>query len=242
MTVHDAKQPYMIYEGPPPKRPVAPEPVAAETVGADEAEAERAPGSRFGVGLLVAGTLAAGIAIGVWLAPSLRPTDAIAPAEPTAPFALSVARPAEAPPPAAIETSPVAAEALPDERPRPHTVSAPSRSKPAPARVAPPQRVKTAARNTATRSPATVGGCKAGGSRALVTLCADPAIAAADNEMRGAFQRALKSGAPATALRAEQDDWLAVREDAARRSPGDLANAYQQRIEELNAIADEPPH
>ena len=75
-----------------------------------------------------------------------------------------------------------------------------------------------------------------------MTICADASIAAADQDMRKAYQRALRSGAPAAALRAQQDDWLALREDAARRSPSDLAAAYEERIADLNAIADEPPH
>ena len=85
-------------------------------------------------------------------------------------------------------------------------------------------------------------GCKPGASRLQVTLCADATLAAADQDMKRAYQRALKSGAPVKILRAQQDDWQAASETAAARSPGDLASAYRQRIDDLNALADDPPH
>jgi hypothetical protein len=46
------------------------------------------------------------------------------------------------------------------------------------------------------------------------------------------------SGIPYRELRAEQDDWLSIREQAARRSPEAVASIYRQRIGELNAIAE----
>jgi uncharacterized protein len=39
-------------------------------------------------------------------------------------------------------------------------------------------------------------------------------------------------------LRDEQDDWLAIRESAARYSRSAVADVYRQRIRELNAMAD----
>ncbi|MFI4950885.1 MAG: lysozyme inhibitor LprI family protein, partial [Caulobacterales bacterium] len=86
-------------------------------------------------------------------------------------------------------------------------------------------------------------GCEAAGSRAEQAICADPALAAADQEMRRAYRRALDSGAAPAPLRASQEDWLIASEVAADRSPADLAGAYRRRIAELNAVAvQEPPH
>ena len=69
-------------------------------------------------------------------------------------------------------------------------------------------------------------------------MCSDPALAAADRQMARAFQRALRAGVPYDQLRAEQNDWLDIRDDAARRSPRALSAVYDQRIEELNEMAD----
>lgn len=69
-------------------------------------------------------------------------------------------------------------------------------------------------------------------------VCADASLAAADREMAQAYRRALRAGASAEDLRLEQRDWIALREDAARRSPQALAAIYFQRIDDLNAIAD----
>jgi uncharacterized protein YecT (DUF1311 family) len=82
-------------------------------------------------------------------------------------------------------------------------------------------------------------GCSAAPSRAAQMVCADPELAAADRELNRAWRRALRSGAPVDQLRQDQRDWLAIREDAARRSPRALANVYDQRIDELNQIADD---
>jgi len=72
-------------------------------------------------------------------------------------------------------------------------------------------------------------------------VCADPALASADRQMARAYQRALRAGAAPGELRQEQRDWMAIREDAARQSPRALAQIYDQRIQELNQIADRAP-
>jgi len=46
---------------------------------------------------------------------------------------------------------------------------------------------------------------------------------------------------PARDLRDEQQDWLAIREDAARRSPFAVRRLYEQRIDELNALVEDAP-
>jgi uncharacterized protein len=71
-------------------------------------------------------------------------------------------------------------------------------------------------------------------------VCSDPALAAADRHLARAYQRALRFGVPYDLLRAQQEDWLAVREEAARRSPRAVAGLYDQRIEQLNAMARGP--
>jgi uncharacterized protein YecT (DUF1311 family) len=81
--------------------------------------------------------------------------------------------------------------------------------------------------------------CAGARSAAEAMVCGDSDLAAVDRELARAYRRALQSGSAApSAIRADQRDWLAIREDAARHSRRALANVYQQRIEELNAIAD----
>ena len=91
------------------------------------------------------------------------------------------------------------------------------------------------------RAVGSSGSCGAAASRAAQMVCEDPDLAAADRALNQAYRRALRSGAPVDQLRAEQRDWLAIREDAARRSPRALASVYEQRIDDLNEIADDGP-
>jgi uncharacterized protein YecT (DUF1311 family) len=79
-----------------------------------------------------------------------------------------------------------------------------------------------------------------GGANGLAEqmVCSDPALAAADQEMSRAYGRALRAGGSPDALRADQRDWLAIREDAAHVSRRALAQVYQQRIDELSAAAE----
>lgn len=81
--------------------------------------------------------------------------------------------------------------------------------------------------------------CRAARSRAEEMVCQDPALAAADRRMAQAFRRATESGVPYAELRGEQDDWLSIREAAARRSPEAVASIYDQRTEELEAMSEE---
>jgi uncharacterized protein YecT (DUF1311 family) len=91
------------------------------------------------------------------------------------------------------------------------------------------------------RSVGSAAPCGAAASRAAQMVCDDPDLAAADRELNQAYRRALRSGAPADQLRDDQRDWLAIREDAANRSPRALASVYEQRIDELNQVADDGP-
>jgi hypothetical protein len=84
---------------------------------------------------------------------------------------------------------------------------------------------------------AAAGRCAGAASLADEMVCQDPRLAAADREMSRALRRAMDAGAPPDELRAEQRDFAAIREDAARHSARALASAYAQRIDELNALA-----
>jgi uncharacterized protein len=73
-------------------------------------------------------------------------------------------------------------------------------------------------------------------------VCEDPVLSSADWRLQQAYDRAMRSGAmPARDLRDEQQDWLAIREDAARRSPFAVRRLYEQRIDELNALVEDAP-
>lgn len=87
-------------------------------------------------------------------------------------------------------------------------------------------------------APRTGADCSGARSTAESMICSDPDLAAADRELNRAYRRAMQAGAvPPGALRADQRDWLSIREDAARHSRRALAQVYQQRIDELNDAA-----
>jgi uncharacterized protein YecT (DUF1311 family) len=82
--------------------------------------------------------------------------------------------------------------------------------------------------------------CRYARSPSEQMVCDDPELAAADRRLARAYSRAIASGIPARELRAEQDDWLSIRDDAARHSSDAVASVYEQRIDELNELAAEP--
>jgi len=148
------------------------------------------------------------------------------------------------PPPPVVERPPL-------ETMSPELIQAAPKAEPPPPRLAPepePDAVPDAlqsAIDASVRAPDPVSiarpsfDCGRANSLAEEMVCSDPALAAADRQLARAFRQALRSGAPQDQLRGEQDDWLEIREDAARRSPRALASVYDQRIEELNTIANE---
>lgn len=69
-------------------------------------------------------------------------------------------------------------------------------------------------------------------------VCSDPELAADDRRLARAYRRALRAGIDPGDLRQEQRDWYAIREDAARHSRHALVQVYDQRIGELNQMAD----
>jgi uncharacterized protein YecT (DUF1311 family) len=120
-------------------------------------------------------------------------------------------------------------------RPLPPLPPAPDQRTVAPTHTAP---VAIEASDVPPPSVRAASTCAGALSPAAQTVCDAPELAAADRELRRAYRRALASGAPAGDLQADQDDWLGIREDAARRSPRAVASVYAQRIDELNAIAE----
>jgi len=83
--------------------------------------------------------------------------------------------------------------------------------------------------------------CAGAGGLAEQMVCSDPDLAAVDREMSRAYRRALRAGISPDALRADQRDWLGVREEAARHSRRALAQVYRQRIDELNSAVEDAP-
>lgn len=81
--------------------------------------------------------------------------------------------------------------------------------------------------------------CAAARPGAEQLVCSDSSLAAADRQLAQAYRRALQAGAPAGMLRDDQRDWMDIREDAARRGPRAVANIYDQRIQELNELAED---
>ena len=142
-----------------------------------------------------------------------------------------------APPPQPVPMEPPQAPAAPEPPPPPAAPAPPWAQAP---RLPPqaPRPPRAPAPWDAERAAIPTVDCAAPRSLADEMTCADPALAAADRQMARAFRRAVRAGAPYGELRAEQNDFMAMREDAALRSPRALARLYDQRIDDLNAIAD----
>jgi uncharacterized protein YecT (DUF1311 family) len=83
--------------------------------------------------------------------------------------------------------------------------------------------------------------CAAAQTEGEQLVCSDPMLAAADRQMSRAYRRALRAGVDPAGLSQEQQDWAAIREDAARHSRRAVAQVYDQRIRELNEMAAEAP-
>jgi uncharacterized protein YecT (DUF1311 family) len=212
----------------------------------------RVTGRAVAIGAVAA--IAVGVVLGVWAKPNFGkdPTDA---AERIAtPVPIEVGKP---PPPEPIRSAGKLEVLAPDQAAAARAANAPPPSMAAAYGLAPPPPLPDAARTPSsalTPSPAlrqppvatpaadrTGADCSGARSGAEAMVCGDPDLAAADRELSRAYRRALQSGAaPPGAVRADQRDWLAIREDAARHSRRALASVYQQRIDELNALADGP--
>ena len=183
----------------------------------------------------VGGAVVLGLLLGVWAKPNLghssttAPMRAVTAAEDDAPARMAIEVNA-VPPPTPVARSAGRLDVLP----------------PGAVQAAPPQSAQVFTRPIQVGSPASsqiaaAEGCQAARGRAAQMVCADPDLSDADRELNQAYRRALRSGASPEQLRQDQRDWLAIREDAARRSPRAVASIYDQRIDELNQIADDGP-
>ncbi|HEX2559457.1 lysozyme inhibitor LprI family protein [Phenylobacterium sp.] len=163
-----------------------------------------------------------------------------------APPALPPTRPSEpqvaaaSPQPAPV-TPRAAAQAPPRLGPPAQVAIAPTRpaappTRPEPAREAPQLAARTEPEPARPRARPSFD-CRYASSRSEEMVCSDPQLAAADRRLAQAYERAVSAGVPRRYLRAEQDDWLSIREQAARRSPDAVANIYEQRTAELNDMA-----
>ena len=186
------------------------------------------------VGVGIGGALALGLLVGVFAKPDLAatradtaataPMRAVTPASATMPVVVNAATPQA---PLGVGSNGKLEVLSPDMARAAQRPLLPVTASPAP----------QAALQTAAGDPA----CAAAQGRAARLVCADPELAAADRALNQAYRRALRSGAASDELRADQRDWLAAREDAARRSPRTVADLYEQRIGELNQMAEDGP-
>lgn len=190
----------------------------------------------------VAGALVLGVLFGLWARPELIGSKPMAPAAPApavaappraaqVPLVVAPPQKAEPPPraPGRLETLPpeMAAAARTQVLPSIPPIDSGTTAGESPeAAETPPSPSYAASFDCATARP---------GAEEIV--CEDPALAAADRRMARAYARAMRSGVDPEDLRQEQRDWTAIREDAAMESRQALAQAYDQRIRELNQIA-----
>jgi len=183
----------------------------------------------------VAAALALGVGFGVWARP-----DLLKPFAPMAARSATVAGTGQV----SIVVDPAREAAPPTPKPG------------GPLEVLPPD-MAAAARAEAERAiaPAPVAGealqpeaapvkhgqpsfdCREAASPAERMVCANAGLSGADRRLAHAYDRAIAAGVPPDELRAEQDDWLSIREDAARYSADAVADVYNQRISELEHLA-----
>jgi uncharacterized protein YecT (DUF1311 family) len=208
----------------------------------------------------VAGALALGVAFGLMMRPQL--ISANAPAKPSAP----AAAPASAAPAAAAAQVPISMRAPPKPEPIPRAPGKlqtlpPEMAAAARAQAQPPVlTIDPPAPSTSVGAPAVAAAaapaseepapaprlrasfdCATARPGAEEMICSNATLAAADRQMARAYRRAMASGLDPYDLRQEQRDWVAIREDAARHSERALEDVYDQRIHELNEIADSAP-
>jgi uncharacterized protein YecT (DUF1311 family) len=157
---------------------------------------------------------------------------------PGAQMKVMVLAPALAPVPAAAPRAD-RLDVLPaSQRPGASVASAPPTPRLSPLKVSPPAPTATdpVIADSPPARPRADADCSGAHSAAEAMVCADPDLARADRRLTRAYRAAARSGVPLGQLRAEQDDWLAIREDAAQRSPRAVAQIYDQRIEELESM------
>jgi uncharacterized protein YecT (DUF1311 family) len=184
-----------------------------------------------------------GLVFGLWTRPQLGPAE-----RPAAPM-----RPAAVEDPQRINVEVAAPAPVPLAAPQavgrldvlsPGMAQAP-RAAAVPQALPPPPPAGPLAQPAAAPRPQPVAGpgfnCADTRGLAEEMVCEDPGLAQAERRMALAYRRALAAGASRDQLRGEQQDWLAIREDAAHQSPNALAQVYRQRINELEAAAQDAP-
>jgi len=207
-------------------------------------------------GVVVAAVL--GVGLGFWAnppeigAPQPRPMAAATPAagdgdvkitvNPQMPLPVPKAgAPMEVLPPDMAQAAP-RVMAMTAPRPIVPPRAAPAPLAPAePARIASPAPAETHFANAPLDAVRPSFDCAGELSAAQAMVCDDARLAAKDRRLARAYRQALRAGAPADSLEAEQDDWRAIREDAASVSRRAVAQVYDQRIRELEAMADWDP-
>jgi uncharacterized protein YecT (DUF1311 family) len=129
----------------------------------------------------------------------------------------------------------------PERSAPPAPAEQPLQVRPAPPEAPPELALAPPARDATARSPEGRASldCRDGPSRARTMVCRDDGLAALDRRMKRAYAEAVAAGTPANALREDQDDWMDIREDAARYSRNAVANVYRQRIAELERLAED---
>lgn len=188
----------------------------------------------------VGGACALGLVLGAWAKPHLRegqsPMGAVAAtATPEGQMQIVVSAPRFAPPPAPTASTPL--EVLPADMAAQaranaealHTISAPPLREETPVEVEPAM--------IAAPAPRAGFDCREAQGLADQMVCGDASLARQDRRLARAYADARDAGVPSENLRAEQRDWMMIREDAAQQSPGALADVYEQRIAELAQMA-----
>lgn len=148
----------------------------------------------------------------------------------------------------AEETAEVAATGVPVEIAAPQPPQAPAQPAP-PLEVLPPDMAKSITVPAVAAPPLRAAkpfvpradpefSCRQPDTASERVVCGDAELARLDRGMNRAFDAAVKAGVPYPSLRQDQDDWLRVREDAARfEGPDGVAGMYRQRIAELREMA-----
>lgn len=80
--------------------------------------------------------------------------------------------------------------------------------------------------------------CGRAGSEAERLVCDDARLSAADRAVAEAYRRAETAGVSRRALRRQQQQWLAAREQAAQDQPDALVQVYERRMDELHLQAE----
>lgn len=82
--------------------------------------------------------------------------------------------------------------------------------------------------------------CHRASTLAEKMVCVDPGLARWDRRLDAAYRKARGLQAEPAELGRAQAAWLAAREQAASASPEALASAYEARVGELEALAEDP--